>query len=503
MLRGFLQNTAISAVAYAVAGVLGLFAVGIIARSYGVAVLGLIVLTRSFLPTGFFALIDLGVSESTTQFVARGRVGDWTVANEKVSLLTMIAAAVGVVSAILLWAAAAPLAAIFKVAPDQADAFIAILRVTAPLLPITFLGLVAEGALKGFEQYGWLRVTEVGGNTFYVAAVYALAWRGAPFETIAYSYLAMTFAKYVMLAGVLHRAARATPLRFRLWTASSRRDVVHRCWLMFHNRIAGFFQQGLAPLAIGALYGPAEVGMYDLITRLPRFLKATMAPLHSAILPLSTHIEESSDTRRLQILGRNGLVLPTAIVVPVLVVVALFSEQILNVWVGPQHADQWAWLALSMFVPAITVMLGAGQTALMVRSDFLRINTRLLYFQVAAQYLITGLTLVWLRERAFILGWVVSYIVFAPVTAHRVLSYMNLPNSLFWEQLGKHALVAAILAVVVTVCKTFLDPGGLTALLIIGGFCCIFAWALSGVIILSGRDRAMFGRFARAMTPHS
>ncbi len=83
MLRGFLQNTAISAVAYAVAGVLGLFAVGVIARSYGVAVLGLIVLTRSFLPTGFFALIDLGVSNPTTQFVARGRVGDWTVANEK------------------------------------------------------------------------------------------------------------------------------------------------------------------------------------------------------------------------------------------------------------------------------------------------------------------------------------------------------------------------------------------------------------------------------------
>jgi hypothetical protein len=245
VLRGFLQNTAISAVAYAVAGVLGLFAVGVIARSYGVAVLGLIVLTRSFLPTGFFTLVDLGVSESTTQFVARGRVGDWTVANEKVSLLTVIATAIGVVSAILLWAAAAPLAAIFKVAPDQADAFIAILKVTAPLLPITFLGLVMEGALKGFEQYGWLRLTEVGGNALYVVAVYALIWQGAPFETIAYAYLAMTVAKYLVLAIVLYRAARATPLRFCPWTASSRRDVVHRCWLMFHNRIAGFFAASL------------------------------------------------------------------------------------------------------------------------------------------------------------------------------------------------------------------------------------------------------------------
>ena len=503
VLRRFVQNTAISAVAYALAGVLGLFAVGVIARSYGVAVLGLIVLARTFLPTGIFALIDFGVSESTTQFVARGRVGDWAVASEKVSLLTTIAAVTGVFAAIGLWISAAILTAIFKVAPDQADVFVAILRVTAPLLPITFLGLVAEGALKGFEQYGWLRLTEVGGNALYVVAVYALVWQGAPFEMIAYSYLAMTVAKYLVLAGVLYRAVQATPLRFRSWTASSRRDVLHRCWLMFNNRLAGVFQQTLVPLAIGALYSPAAVGTYDLITRLPRFLKATMAPLHSAILPLSTYIEESSDTRRLQILGRNGLVLPTAVVVPVLVVVALFSEQILKVWVGPQHAGEWPWLALSMFIPAFTVMLGAGQTALMVRSDFLRLNTKLLYLQVAVQYLVTALALVWFRERAFILGWVVSYVVFAPVTAHRVLSYMNLPASLFWEQVGKHALVATILAVVITAGKMFLDPGSLVALMIAGGFSCILAWALSGAIILSGSDRAMFGRFAKAMTRHS
>ena len=78
MLRRFVQNTAISAVAYALAGVLGLFAVGLIAKSYGLAVLGLIVLVRAFLPTGFLALVDFGVSETTTQAVARGRVGDWT-----------------------------------------------------------------------------------------------------------------------------------------------------------------------------------------------------------------------------------------------------------------------------------------------------------------------------------------------------------------------------------------------------------------------------------------
>ena len=305
-----------------------------------------------------------------------------------------------------------------------------------------------------------MRLTEVGGNVLYVAAVYVLIWRGAPFECVAYSYLAMMVAKYFVLAGVVYRVALQylSPLPFMERRRASK-DVFHRCWLMFNNRIAGTFQQTLVPLAIGVLYSPVEVGAFDLITRLARFLKATMAPLHSAILPISTHIDEATDTRRLQMLGRNGLVLPAAIIVPILIVIALFSEEILKVWVGPQYSDQWPWLALSMLVPATTVMLGAGQMALMVRSDFLRFNTRLLYLQVTLQYLITVLGLVWFRERAFILGWVLSYVVFAPLIAHHMLSHMKLPRSLFWRQLGKHVLVGSILAGLVAVTKMFFDPG--------------------------------------------
>ncbi|WP_354270619.1 lipopolysaccharide biosynthesis protein [Bradyrhizobium japonicum] len=327
MLRRFLHNTAISAVAYGVAGVLGLFAVGLIAKSYGLAVLGLIVLLRSFLPSGFLAVIDLGVSEITTQVIARGRLGDWSTAGEKVSLLTMLALVTGLLSGVLLWFCAADLAAIFKVHADQSADFIAILKVTALIMPIAFLGLAAEGALKGFEQYSWLRLTEVAGSVAYVGSIFIAVWSNLSFAWIAYAYLATIVAKYVVLALVVWLFARNTSLRFRSWTPSSRHDVAYRCWLMFNNRIAGTFQQTLVPLAIGALYSPVEVGTYDVLTRLPRFLKTTMSPLYSAILPISAHLDERTDVRRLQLLGRNGLVLPAAIVVPILVVVALFFSR--------------------------------------------------------------------------------------------------------------------------------------------------------------------------------
>ncbi|WP_439409348.1 lipopolysaccharide biosynthesis protein [Bradyrhizobium sp. DASA03076] len=500
MLRRFLHNTAISAVAYGLAGVLGLFAVGLIAKSYGLAVLGLIVLVRGFLPSGFLVLIDFGVSEVATQAIARGRLGDWAAAGEKISLLTLIALVAGVASGVVLWLAATSLALVFKVAPEQAQAFVSILRITALVLPIAFAGLVAEGALKGFEEYSWLRLTEVGSSVLYVGSIYFAFWQSAAFEWIAYAYLGAMVVKYLVLALVIYIAVRGTPMRFSYWTPASRHDVAYRCWLMFNNRIAGTLQQSIIPLMIGALYGPVEVGAFDLLTRLPRFLKTTMSPLYSAILPISTHLDEKTDIRRLQLLGRNGLVLPAAIIIPILVVVGLFSEEILKVWVGPQHADQWPWLASALFVPAVTAMLGAGQTALMVRSDFLRINTRFLYLQVLTQYIVTALTAAWLHERAFILGWVISYIVFAPVIAHRMLSFMSLPNSLFWQQLGRQVVVAAILAAMAAGYKMYATPTTLPALFIVGSIACIAAWALSIGLILSRSDRAMVGKFARAMT---
>ena len=501
MLRRFLHNTAISAVAYGLAGVLGLLAVGLIAKSYGLAVLGLIVLVRTFLPSGFLSLVDFGVSEITTQAVARGRIGDWTVASEKVSLVTLIAAVTGITAGAALWVAAVPLAAIFKVAPAQADAFVSILTMTAFVLPIAFLGLVAEGMLKGFEEYGWLRLTEVGGNALYVAAVYLAVWRGAPFESVAYSYLAITIvAKYVVLAVVTCLVARPTPLRLVAWGSDSRRDVLHRCWLMFNSRIVGVLQHTLAPLAIGVLFSPVEVGSYDLITRLPRFLKAVMAPLYSAILPISARIEEMTDTRRLKMLGHSGVVFPAAIAFPVLFVVALFSKEILTLWVGPQNAEQWPWMVISLLVPATTILLGTGQTALIVRSDFLRFNNRVLYWQVLVQYLLIAITLAWFRGHAFIFGWAISHVLFAPVFARYMLIAMKLPGSLFWGQLVRHLVVAVILSALVAGCQFFVYPDTLIKLVIVGGISCLVAWGLSFLIILTRDERAMFGRFARTMT---
>jgi hypothetical protein len=83
---------------------------------------------------------------------------------------------------------------------------------------------------------------------------------------------------------------------------------------------------------------------------------------------------------------------------------------------------------------------------------------------------------------------------------HRMLRFMSLPRRLFWQHAARQALVAAILAAMVLVYKTYLTPQTLPALIVAGATGCVAAWALSVMLILSRRDREMFGKVARAMT---
>jgi hypothetical protein len=77
---------------------------------------------------------------------------------------------------------------------------------------------------------------------------------------------------------------------------------------------------------------------------------------------------------------------------------------------------------------------------------------------------------------------------------------MHLPKLLFWQQLGRQLLVATVLAAGTIAYRMYSTPNTLPALMLVGATACIAAWGLSITLILSHSDRAMFGKFARALT---
>src|ERR1700761_7485773 len=146
MLKRLIQNTIISTVAFGAAAILGLIVIPVIIRTWGVTEFGLIVLARLLLPTGMMGLLDLGLSEVTTQAVARAREHrDWTLAGQQLSFLTFLSIVLASVLSAAIWFGASYLTSILKVDADHVEPFTQILRITALGNLILLPALVWEG----------------------------------------------------------------------------------------------------------------------------------------------------------------------------------------------------------------------------------------------------------------------------------------------------------------------------------------------------------------------
>src|ERR1700744_5121571 len=129
MLKRLVQNTIVSALVFGGVAILGVIVIPIIIRTWGVTEFGLIVLARLVLPNGLVGIIDFGLSEVTTQVVARAREHrDWAVAGSQLLLLTIISVLLAATLSGLTWLAIPFVVAQFQVEPAHVESFIDILR---------------------------------------------------------------------------------------------------------------------------------------------------------------------------------------------------------------------------------------------------------------------------------------------------------------------------------------------------------------------------------------
>lgn len=408
MLRKLLADTAITAGAFLVASAIGLLLVPVLIGAYGVAGFGLIVLARVLLPAGAMGIVDFGIGEIATQAVATARTsGDWNTARARLRLLVWMTAALVAVVGVGTFLLAGPAGGWFKVPADMRDAFTDLIRATAITLPVLFAGLLAEGVIRGFQKFSILRSVEVGLSLAYAAAVLLGVWLDRGYTFPAYAFLAMQLARSVTFVVVAWRLLPHGP-RAHADTAAIQGYVWERARLLFTARILGTLQHQAPTLLIGLLVGPAAVGIYDTIVRLPKFAKSALAVMGSTLLPAAMRLDAAGDHGRLQtIAGFTISVLP-ALIFPPIAAMAAFSGDVLNVWLGPEFVRYAPWLAAFLAIPALNTIVSFQSSTLLNRPEYLRGSNRIAIVQTALQLALSLALARWMAQDAFILGQVVA-----------------------------------------------------------------------------------------------
>ncbi len=493
MIKRLIQNTIVSIIAFGGAALLGLLVIPVIIRHWGVTEFGLIVIARLLIPTGMMAVFDLGLSEVATQAVARAREHrDWNLVARQLTFLNMLSLALAGVTSCAIWFGASWFALLMKIDAIHLEQFSRILHVTALANLILVPSLVFEGVVKGFERYNLLRLTELSSTTGYVTLTIWASNIGASFEIVAFIYLGSLVLRALVILvaalvalGVKH--ARPTP-----WTSAIRRELFYRCMLLLQGKLIGGITGPIQPFLVGIMFGPSSVGIYDAVVRLSRVSKVVVGLLTSALLPVASRLDQRGNKKSFQRLGEFGLLMLPMFTVPPLAAAAVLSYGVMDVWIGKSLLPYAFWMGLSFLIPICTQYLAIGNLLFLTKPDVQARLNFLLGVQLGVWMLVSAATLLWLSERALILGQVVASLIVLPWQLETLQSALGLARLRFILALGKQAAIISVCSGLLWIFTGYIQADSVLRLSLISGTFCLLAWLAQYFLVLENRHRAIF-----------
>ncbi|WP_213770049.1 oligosaccharide flippase family protein [Bradyrhizobium sp. dw_78] len=499
MIKRLIQNTIISTVAFGIAALLGLIVIPVIIRTWGVTEFGLIVLARLLLPTGMMGLLDLGLSEVTTQVVARAREHrNWNLAGRQLSFLTVLSILLALVLSTAIWLAAPYLTIIMRVDADHAEKFTEILHYTAIGNLILIPALVWEGVIKGFERYNLLRFSELSSTVTYVVLTIWASKASASFDIVAYIYLATTVMRALMILAAAITAL-AGKIRLSAWTEEIQRELLHRCWLFAQGKLIGGIALPIQPFVVGLLFGPKGVGVYDALVRLSRVSKVVVGLLTSALLPVASRLEERGSSTVFQRLGEFGLIMLPMFTVPPLVAAAVLSPNIMQVWIGPQLTPYAFWMGLSFIVPICAQYLAFGNVIFLTRTEIQARLNKLMVCQLLVWAIVAYPTLGLFGERALILGQVIGNVVVLPWQIVAMSRALELDQYRVLRALGAQVLLLLCCGLLLSIFADYIQLDSVVRLALIIGAFSFMSWLVQYFFVLERRHRTIFLEVGRSL----
>jgi O-antigen/teichoic acid export membrane protein len=496
MLFTLFKNVGISAAAFFAVSVVGLLLVPVTIAAYGLTGLGLIAMARLFLPSATLAVLDFGVGEYATQSVAIARISsEHGRCGGNLAIALSAALVSGSLGGLALFVASPFLSRWLSVPPSDQEAFAGVIRMTALVLPLLFASLVFEGVIKGFENFVAQRISEVVVSLTYAAMVLGVISLGWGFEAVCYALLVSLLLRTGIAFACAWWSLRGWTLQLFVWQEMDRKDFMLRARLMFSNKALGTAQTQAAPVLIAALLGVTAVGVFDALTRLPRFAKSVLGLLSSTVLPVAAKLESASDKKNMHRLGETGLLIVGLLALPPLAAAMMFSEPILEIWLSGALTHYWHWQAAMFVIPASSVIVGFGATALIVRPRAISAMNHLVFLQIALQFSLSFTLVNFIQERAFILGQVVAVAITFIWQMRLLARELNTSSKVYWRLMRITLICLALVLPGIFIQRWIDGPVSLGAVIMLW---VVSAWLACFAGVLNCEQRSRIYSFALA-----
>jgi len=441
--RALAKNSLINLAGFGLPLLVGLIAIPLIVRGFGVERFG--VLTLAWAVIGYFSLFDMGIGRAITQSMAARLETDsardvsrlaWT-GLSMMLIFALIGAAI--VASLAPWFVSSVLNMPEALGEETVAAFILLAAaIPAVVLSAGLAGILA--ALQRFDLINALRIPM--GMMIFLVPLAILPYS----KSMAYVCAGLLGIRILFL--VLHAAAcfhAFPPLRAHIGMARSEiRGLLSFGGWMTVTNVIGPLMVYMDRFVIGAVLTISAVAYYvtpyEMVTRLwaiPAALVAVLFPAFAAAKSVG-----SDHAASLYFMGGRAIL---GILTPIVLVLVVFAEEGLRLWLGEDFAQNSAavlqWLAIGVFINSyaqvpFAFIQGVGRADITAKLHLLELPIYIaMMFWLLNMHGIIGVAIAWLLRAAMdaaLLTWVAHWLNTGMAVASRqILPLLAVPLVLF------------------------------------------------------------------------
>jgi len=395
------RNVALNLIGHGIPLLAALAAVPLLIRGLGTDRFGIVALAWALVT--MVGLLDLGLGRAATQLVAAAlghgdehRVG--ALVGNAVAVTTGLGLAFG---AALFLGSSLLVEHVLQVPDWLVPEAVAAIRILSLAAPAAMIGNSLRGVLEAYQWFGTLTVVRGSLGTLLLLAPIAAMQVSPTLEPVMWALVA---ARWLALFILVALVRRATPTRWSPDPHELRSMVTLGGWMTVSNAMA-FLMLYADRFVVGSLLSLEAVTWYaapaEVIQRLAIIPAAMMGVLFPAFSQLLA--EDRDAARRLYRRSRPAIL---ALMVPPVLVLAVFAKPLLTAWVGPEIAARSAAVAAILAAgglihglaqPPFHLLQAAGRPDMSARLHLVEMPLYVCYLLwLTARFGITGTAAAWL-----------------------------------------------------------------------------------------------------------
>lgn len=356
--KEFMKNVSWLVVAKSVPSAANVVEMIVLARVLGLELFGLLTLVIAYVKI-VSSLVDFRVWESVVKYV-----GEFLEKNESDHALSMIKfsyiidAAAGLLAFGVCLLLAGVANDIFIKSPDGFD----LVLIFSLTLIVASVNTTSEALFRVFDRFKTIVLVQSAKAVFKLGSVLAALYLGYGIKGVLVAYVAVSFFEFVLTQMVVNKMLRDkglhTWLSSRIGLLSSRmREIT---WFLLNtsfNATLTIANEGkVAVLILGYFFGSGAAGLYKIARAVIKVVNRITDPLHEAIFPRLVSFSTSNLYDRFAEIVKFSVRSLLKLVIPVLVIVLLFTEQIIELIFGGQYVPA----SNTMRVLAVAVLFTGG-----------------------------------------------------------------------------------------------------------------------------------------------